>query len=321
MAITIHPLAKVNLLSVAASRPANYPRLVIFHTNAGGGSSDGNATRRWIESELAAGRTPTQPHHQVDLDGTIWQFLPYDRKGVASAAAEGFCISCETQDYGTNHSSIETQPWTEEQVEALALIALFANRQYAVPLRRPTGPYESGIGTHSMWGYNTSSNMKINPWTTVIGKTCPGAARKAQLDRIIARAVTLAGDVQPPPPPPKDNDMLALIQDSTGVYVTDWKTRRAVAPEDIQLFAYLGLVPMNGPNAQVVPVSNAAAGRIRDVSPGLPQTIIPAFPSVASATAIAAAVIALLPKGDGNAPTVQEIVKGIVAETHKRTEV
>lgn len=206
------PYATVRYISSHGKRPPNVPRLVILHTNAGGGSSNGEALYRWINAELAAGRTPTQPHHQVDLDGKVWQWLDYNEKGVASVSAEGYCISVETQDYGSRHSPIGEQPWTPAQVEALARVCLTAHRAFGVPLHQATAPDGWGIGWHSMWGDNVT---KPNPWTVTKGKTCPGAARIAQVPQIIERARELAKGTPAPSPDPED-DVRYLFLDAPG---------------------------------------------------------------------------------------------------------
>lgn len=201
--MTTHPLAEVSYISSNDQRGPNTPRLVIFHTNAGQTSAGGVQLKRYIESQLANGNPVTQPHHQVDLSGVIWQFLDYERKGVASFRAEGFCISVETQDYGSRESSIDSQRWSDAQCESLAQICAYAHRAFGVPLWQADAWDGSGIGWHSMWGINTLLHPQRNPWTTQRGKTCPGAARIAQVDSIIHRAREL---VLPPLPPPQQED-------------------------------------------------------------------------------------------------------------------
>lgn len=263
------PFATVRYIASHGKRPANRPRLVVLHTNAGGGSSNGDALFRWINSELAAGRTPTQPHHQVDLDGTVWQWLDYDEKGVASVSAEGSCISVETQDYGSRHSPIGGQAWTPAQIEALAKVCVVAYRAFGVPLIPATAPDGVGIGWHSMWGDNITAP---NPWTTTKGKTCPGAARIAQVPQIIARARQLVqGDPIPAPIPAPDDpveDDVAdkwLIQVGGSIWLTDGITRRGVAPVDIDKLRLLGQLVTPDPIAY----TQSEVDRILDVSPGV----------------------------------------------------
>lgn len=266
------PFAVVRYIASHGKRPANRPRLVILHTNAGSRSSSGEATWRWIEAELAAGRTPTQPHHQVDLDGTVWQYLDYNEKGVGSVSAEGSCITVETQDYGSNAGPIGMQLWSQRQVEALAQVCANAHRVFGVPLVEASAPDGAGIGWHSMWGINTAAS-KPNPWTIAVGKTCPGSARIGQVGQIIARArelVAVDNDDE------EDAEMAKpwLIQSGPSVWITDWVTRRALAPEDLNLLVLLDAVQPLGPNAagvkeaKPVPVTATVVERIKDVSPG-----------------------------------------------------
>lgn len=227
----IDPFLKVRYISTHGKRPANTPRLIILHTNAGASSSTGANLWSFVEGQLAAGNTGvTQPHYQCDLDGTLWRFLDESEKGVASYRAEGFCISIETQDYGSKQSSIEVQPWTPAQIESLARVCADAHVRWGVPLRWADAWDGSGIGHHTMWG--APSN-----WTTVRGKTCPGAARKAQVPQIIARAIELVTPLPPPPPPPLpfgDDDMIALIRHSSGAVVaTNGTSSRGMTQETL----------------------------------------------------------------------------------------
>jgi len=174
-------------ISSAPRRPTIWPRIVVFHSNAGPNSSNGYSLRNYIETQLRAGNTGvTQPQGQIDLDGTEHRFLPLDAQPVLNAYANPFSIGWETQDYGS--ATLNTSPWTDAQIETMAEACVAAHRAFGIPLLRANAWDGAGIGYHAMWGVNTTLHPKRNPWTTQKGKTCPGTARSAQLDTIIWRA-------------------------------------------------------------------------------------------------------------------------------------
>jgi hypothetical protein len=68
-----------------------------------------------------------------------------------------------------------------------------------------------------MWGYNTPSNMNVNPWTNTVGKICPGPGKIREYpDLLAAVARRVAGGLPPPPPPGGDTEMAMLIASSDG---------------------------------------------------------------------------------------------------------
>jgi len=213
----------------------------VFHTNAGPNSSNGYSLRNYIESQLRAGNTGvTQPQGQIDLDGTEHRFLPLDAQPVLNAYANSFSIGWETQDYGTNHSSIETQAWTPEQIETMAEGCVAAHRAFGIPLLRANAWDGAGIGYHSMWGINTWKSPKTNPWTTVKGKTCPGATRASQLDAIIWRANEL---LRPAPPAlALSKDQIAAIRAATKPQIAAFDGTPARNPQYGFLVTYVQIL-------------------------------------------------------------------------------
>jgi hypothetical protein len=306
------------------SRPPNTPNYVILHTN--GASKTGYDLSSYINGQLALGNTSvTQPHRQVPLDGVAFRYLDDNEKGVASFQIEGKCISIETSDYGYLHSDINTQPWTPEQIQTLAELCAQAHKVWGVPLRLPTHPLtDGGIGAHTMWPDNQYGDigeglyghhyLKVNgvsrrvltnnPWTTNVGKICPGKARKAQVPEIINLAKSIVGQI--PPPTPVEENMIYLIQDSSGVFVTsDFVSYRAVAPVDIEFFLYHGLVEKNlDGSARVIGITDHR-NRMADMSPE----------AVNARTAfIINEIVKRLPTGGGTIPieAINAIVTGVV---------
>ena len=271
MSNLIYPGAVVRYISSHGSRPANTPRLFIVHTNAGTGSTA--SVFNYIQSQLAAGNgAVTQPHFQVAHSGVAEQYLDADEKGVASYKAEGRCMSAETQDYGTGvDGTVENDPFTAPQLETLAQIFAWGHMEGYWPLQMAKVPlpyvYEDGgLGWHSMWGINTKDNPNLNPWTTQRGKTCPGAAKIAQMPTILERAIIIVRGTLPPPGPipiplPEEQDVTDIIQHPTGAQaVTNWVTKRGITQEDAAILAYIRATG----GRPVVPVPHTVWASLRD---------------------------------------------------------
>lgn len=298
------------------------PRYAIFHTNAAGNSVAN--LRASINNQLAAGNTGvTQPQGQFAHDGTLYRYLDDNEKAVASFQADGVSVSYESQDQGTNlDGSIENDPWTLPQIDAMVEEMRRLHRDYGIPYRYPVHPLtDTGFGYHSMWGYNkygpgdgtyghitesgTGRNIQLNnPWTKVVGKTCPGAARISQFPLILAKASEENTS--------EIDDMLRLIQDQAGVFVTtDFVAYRAVSPSDIVFFQNNNLVER---------LANGGA-KVYDVNEeGLPADIrnrmIDQSPLAVQQRAdyIVTKVLQGIPASGGITPAqIQAIVQGVLA--------
>jgi len=308
------------------SRPFNNPKYFILHTN--GASGTGYDLSGYINGQLAIGNTSvTQPHFQVPLDGKAFRYLDDNEKGVASYRAEGMCLSAETSDYGYLHSDINNQAWTPEQIRTLSELVAVAHLRWGIPLRKPTHPLnDGGVGSHTMWPGNVYSNsgegtyghhtlngrrvLTNNPWTTNVGKICPGTTRKNQVQDIIDLAKTMVGN-PPPNPIPNEDDVQYLIQDTTGVYITgDFVAYRAVSPSDIDFYMFHGLVQKNADgSARVISITDHR-DRMIDMSPT----------AVGNRMAwIVNTTLAGIPNmGSGITPAqIQQIIDGVVSKLPK----
>jgi hypothetical protein len=165
------------------------PRLVIDHTAVDApGPTD---LYGWFfQSGL-------ESHFFVHLDGAITQYMDTQVVAEANLNANSFAVSIETEDEG--HPG--DMPWTAGQMAALIrLHDWIAAVHPTVPRRIADRWNGAGFGYHSMWGVN-SATAKPNPWTSAIGKTCPGAPRIAQFRSILVPALTAQ------PNPVQENDM------------------------------------------------------------------------------------------------------------------
>jgi hypothetical protein len=105
----------------------------------------------------------------------------------------------ETQDlgYGVGMPG-EAAGYTDPQRATIVRIVAFESLVHGIPLVVPSAWDGHGIGSHTdPFGYPY--------WTNSVGKVCPGAAKKADLLRIIAEAEAqaLAWIPTPPPTPPE----------------------------------------------------------------------------------------------------------------------
>lgn len=79
--------------------------------------------------------------------------------------------------------------WTPYQLQQLIAHGRETHQLHGIPLRICRDPDDPGYGWHAMWGLNTRDNPTLNPWTTAIGKVCPGPRRVEQLHGIVLPAI------------------------------------------------------------------------------------------------------------------------------------
>ncbi len=191
------------------------PRLALIHTNAGTGHTA--SLYGWILNPASNGM---ECHFQVALSGVIEQYMPVNRRADCNYRVNSFvvdgvtygAISFETEDLGA--ATVNQTPLTAAQFEAIAKCLAWLHAEWGLSLANPTVWNGEGVGYHTQFPYPY--------WTNVIGKTCPGAAKKAQLPSLRSRAVVLAGIAQPPPPyvlPAPTLPAAYLSEDAMPVYV------------------------------------------------------------------------------------------------------
>lgn len=219
-------------------------RIAAVHTNAASGEGDVDSASSWTERNRLPGSIHgnpvgkayyTIPHYQVDRDGRARKILPTDRRGICNSTVlpgtsqwagltqaqrlevnrhpvnvSRFSLGIETADTGTA-ADPTISAFTDIQAERVAEILAY---EHLVPgndivLDTPTAWFTSGVGSHT-------DPFPYPFWTTVRGKPCPGAKKKAQLPAIVARAAVIveawtAPDPTPPHPTEED-DMLFLVR-------------------------------------------------------------------------------------------------------------
>lgn len=178
----------------SSTQPNIKPRSAILHTNAGGTPS--KSLWAWIKRADVTG----EPHFQISYTGAE-QYMPLNRRADCNYSANRWlengqwygAISFETQDNGG--ATVETTPWTLEQVRMMVNILTCICVVYGVQCTQPATWNASGIGHHSLFPFQ---GVLSKAWTNVRGKTCPGRARKAQMDYIraeVAKNLAAFGEV------------------------------------------------------------------------------------------------------------------------------
>lgn len=149
--------------------------------------------------------TPSS-HFYVDARGNVEQYI--DTRFMSSANLDGNhdCITVETQDKGPGFpdwSGLNVPGWTDDQLNALAQLAVWCHRTHGIPLQRlpSSRPGTKGVGWHRL-GINGNYpppplNGRIADgelWSESDGKACPGDRRIHQvIDIIIPTARAIVG--------------------------------------------------------------------------------------------------------------------------------
>jgi hypothetical protein len=179
----VGPGVVARLIPENNTQPLIVPRNVILHTNAG--TSGAKSLYSWITRATVNG----EPHFQVAKDGTIEQYMELNKRADCNFSANRWLdvksgvwyggVSFETQDGGV--ATLNRTPWSFQQMDALvgSLTAICVT--YGVHCVQPATWDGSGIGHHSLFPFQ---GVGSKAWTNVRGKTCPGAARIAQMDEV-----------------------------------------------------------------------------------------------------------------------------------------
>nr|BEK66823.1 hypothetical protein KPHV_40500 [Kitasatospora purpeofusca] len=158
---------KMELQPESDAQPAIRPTQVIFHSLAAPWTGE-RTYEFWRDS------TPLESHFYVGFDGGVYQYIGTQTRADANMHANrrgdgSGAVSVETAS-NTQHSD----PWTDEQINALIGIGVWMHRTHGVPLRVCQDWTDPGFGVH-----------KLYPQWSDGGTACPGAARTAQFyDRV-----------------------------------------------------------------------------------------------------------------------------------------
>jgi hypothetical protein len=118
-------------------------------------------------------------------DGEIWQLMDTDRQADANNEANGYALSCETEDNGDP----DDYPWSDAQLDSLIWLHDMSHKYHPTITRTEArdcnGP---GLGYHSKMGAPSC-------WTPAAGKTCPGKPVRVNQWNSILLPAFLSGTV------------------------------------------------------------------------------------------------------------------------------
>jgi hypothetical protein len=152
-------------------------------------------------------------HFYVAADGSVEQYVNTDRRSSAVLNGNHDAISVETQDKGRpfhEWSGSNVPAWTEEQVRALAEIAVWCHRHHGIPLHRllSSRPGLRGVGWHRQgvngnfprFGLLRGRVPAGELWSESFGKPCPGDRR---IKQVVAEVLPLARRLERRPVEPR----------------------------------------------------------------------------------------------------------------------
>ncbi|HZF92086.1 N-acetylmuramoyl-L-alanine amidase [Streptomyces sp.] len=190
---------RLELQPEAREQPTIRPTQLIFHS----------IVAPWDEQRLYAywkNSTSLESHFGCDFDGSLGQYLSTTTRADANYRAN-------LRSDGTGAVSVETasntkasDSWTDDQLDALADLGVWAHRTHGIPLRACRDWDDPGFGIHRM-----------HPEWSPSGTKCPGDRRAAQfhaelLPAIIARAGKPTAPPTPSTPSKPPTVSLAHIQ-------------------------------------------------------------------------------------------------------------
>lgn len=152
-------------------------------------------------------------HFYVRKTGKVEQYVDTRFRAPANYQGNDSLISIETQ--GGVHSA-ETEPWTPEQVQALAELHAWISKTHGIPLvlMKDSKASSRGVGYHKL-GVDPWRVAGGELWSKSAGKICPGAKKISQIPTIIAKAKALVGNTT------TEDELSAADVTNLKTYITD----------------------------------------------------------------------------------------------------
>lgn len=161
--------------------PRQRTDLLVFHTMVGPLKAVDNYFRTQTSdcSHWGVGNA------RDNTDGVIYEWIDPDHVGAATLNGNWRVLAVECADNGAE----PIEPLSPKQLEACANIAVYAFKNYGVPLVPATNSLSSarGIAYHRL-GIDPWRVAGGEQWSRSTGKICPGPNRISQIPAIIARA-------------------------------------------------------------------------------------------------------------------------------------
>ncbi|MGW7786061.1 peptidoglycan recognition protein family protein [Streptomyces tricolor] len=199
---------KMELQPESDSQPAIRPTQVIVHSIVGPWTAR-RTYEYWRDS------TNLESHFGIGYAGDIAQYIGTETRADANAAAN-------RRPDGTGAISIETasnltatDPWTEQQVEELIKVGVWAHQRHGIPLRLCRSATDPGFGWHKMH----------DAWNPA-AHSCPGPARIEQFKKVVFPGIVARATGTTP-----EEDPMAGIT-KQDIFDAVWKTDAIGAPAD-----------------------------------------------------------------------------------------
>jgi hypothetical protein len=129
-----------------------------------------------------------ESHFWLTKSGGLSQGIDTEVRADANLEANVRAISIETEDDGDP----EGNPWTEGQIDALIALGRWCVDRHDIPPILCPNPTAPGFGWHAMWSFRDPIRQIgaiRSPWTSSLGKTCPGKTRSWQYRAYVLPAI------------------------------------------------------------------------------------------------------------------------------------
>ncbi|MGW0495036.1 peptidoglycan recognition protein family protein [Streptomyces sp. NPDC003007] len=122
--------------------------------------------------------TNLESHFGIGYKGDIAQYIGTETRADANAAANRRPDGTGAISVETASNLTATDPWTEEQVEELIKLGVWAHQRHGIPLRLCRWASDPGFGWHKMH----------DAWNPA-AHSCPGPARIKQFREVVFPAI------------------------------------------------------------------------------------------------------------------------------------
>ncbi|ELP61744.1 N-acetylmuramoyl-L-alanine amidase [Streptomyces turgidiscabies] len=158
---------RMELQPESDDQPAIRPTQLIVHSLAAPWD-ERRTYEYWRDS------TNLESHFGLDYDGSLGQFIGTETRADANAAANRRADGTGAISVETASNLHATDEWTNEQVEALIRLGVWAHQRHGIPLRICRSADDDGFGWHKQFdAWNPSAHA------------CPGPARIAQFKTVV----------------------------------------------------------------------------------------------------------------------------------------
>ncbi|MFD8577408.1 N-acetylmuramoyl-L-alanine amidase [Streptomyces virginiae] len=176
---------KMELQPESSTQQAIRPTQVIYHSIAAPWTPK-RTYEYWRDS------TNLESHFGLGFDGTLWQYLGTQTRADANYRANRRADGTGAISLESASNLDHTDPWTDEQVEELIKLGVWAHKTHPdIPLRICRSASDPGFGYHRL-----HSDWALG------GTDCPGDARVKQFRELVFPAIVARATGAPEPTKP-----------------------------------------------------------------------------------------------------------------------